>query len=156
LDSCPLPGRWYVRKVRAASTDQWRGRVLRIALEQAELRTNGELPAPPAVVRSFVLNDSDAQLPDASDGPAESLVAVGVALGDADDEPPPLEENEDGGDGDDGEEVETAAQATAAAASSSVAVTALVEVTTLAAADVNKLKVVAIRPPSARHLLTSV
>ena len=127
------------------------------------------------MVRSFVLNDSDAQLPDASDGPAESLVAVGVALGDADDEPPPLEENEDGGDGDDGEEVETeaphaeaatdesylqlletAAQATAAAASSSVAVTALVEVTTLAAADVNKLKVVAIRPPSARHLLTSV
>ena len=107
MDSSLLPGRWYVRKVRAASTDEWRGRVLQIALEQAELRTSGELPAPPAVVRSFVLNDSDAQLPDASDGPAERPVAVGVALGDADEEPLPIEENEDGGDGDDGEEVET-------------------------------------------------
>jgi hypothetical protein len=166
----PLSGRWYVRKVRAASTDKWRGRVLQIALEQAELRTRGEIPAPPAVTSSFVVNDSEAQLPDAADEPAERPVAAGVAIGDAV-EPPPFEENEDGDDGDDGEEMETeapcaeaatdesylqlletAAQATAAAASSSVAVTALVEVTTLAAADVNKLKVIAIRLPSACHL----
>ena len=170
MDSSPLPGRWYVRKVRSASTDEWRGRVLRIALEQAELRTCGKLPAPPAVASSFVVNDSEAQLPDASDGPAVRPVAAGVAIGDAV-EPPPPEENEDGDDdGDYGEEVETeapraeaatdenylqlletAAQATAAAASSSVAVTALVEVTTLAAADVSKLKVIAIRLPSVYH-----
>ena len=128
---------------------------------QAELRTRGELPAPPAVTSSFVMNDSEAQLPDVSAETPERFTTVGVNLGDVVEEPIEIE-GADGEESDADEEVETevpgrdavieenylallatAAEATDAATSSSGGVTALIECTALAAADVTKLKVIA-------------
>ena len=52
-------GRWYKQKVRAPTTDHWRTHILSLHLEQAQRRTmGGALVVPPAVVRSYVVNDT--------------------------------------------------------------------------------------------------